>query len=177
MIKQVVPAAPVAGFDITASSNNQVKASPASKQIAPLDAAFLGRTYRTCLWFSAVMTLCVYLIFQAPMFTWSFGGGALLATLLLKSQEMFVRRLVRPKDAPPYEGWDAEFPLWILVPLKYVIIIAALAWLFRMHLIHPVGAVLGVGIIQFAIVSKVIGRMVSQKMRPLNEVYVRKTSV
>jgi hypothetical protein len=143
-------------------------------QPAPLDAAFLSRTHVTTLWLGALLTWCAYVLTQNYLVTLSFATGAVLGALLLKSQEMFVRRLIRPKDAPPYSGWDALIPLWALLPLKYTFIIAGIALLFRYQMIHPVAFAVGVMTVQLVIVAKVIGRILSPRVRSVREVYISK---
>ena len=179
-MKTVVPPVPTSRFELTAASRETAAArgdSTARAALpAPLDPAFLRRTYITCLWFSVAMSLCIQLFFEKPKFTWSFAAGALLGMLLLKGQELFVRRLLRPKDAPPYEGWDAGLPVYVVVALKYALVVAALAFIFRHQLINPVGMILGVSVVQFAIVGKITGRMLTGRMRSIGEVYVRKTT-
>ncbi len=146
------------------------RTSAASMQLAPLDAAFLGRTYVTTLWFGALMTLCVYGVTQSFVATLSFAGGTALGALLLKSQEIFVRRVIRPKDAPPYQLWDARIPLAVLLPVKYILIGAAFGYLINHGLLHPPAFALGFMTEQVVIFSKVLGRMAAQRIRPVSEV-------
>lgn len=182
MRKYPVPAAPQPSFEniksaeISASApslqsaQSSVKRShSASTRIAPLDAAFLRRVYITTLWFGSLLTLCAYSITRSLQITLSFAGGIALAALLLKSQEMFVRRVIRPKNAPPYESWDAKIPLFVLLPGKYILIGAAFGFLLSRDLLHPFAFAGGFIAEHVVIVSKVLGRFLSQKVQPIGE--------
>ena len=176
MNKFTVPAAPQPTFKEVGNSiqtgsqrRRSQPAAMASKPLAPLDAAFLGRVYGTMLWFGTLLTLCCYALTASWMIMGSFAGGALLAALLLKSQEIFVRRVIRPKDAPAYTGWDARLPLYILLPGKYILIAVAFSTLINRHLLHPIGFTAGFIVIQTAIVAKVMGYMLAQRIRPVHE--------
>lgn len=178
MSKINIPAAPQPVWTQETGRSEQTNAqrplhnqSPtASKPLAPLDAAFLGRTYGTMLWFGTLLTLCAYALTASLLMAFSFAGGALLAALLLKSQEVFVRRVLRPKDGPAYEGWDARIPLFVLLPGKYILIAATFGFLIARHLLHPIGFTAGFMAIQTAIIAKVMGYMMAQKIRPVSEI-------
>lgn len=150
--------------------SSRQQAALASRPLAPLDAAFLGRVYDTMLWFGTLLTLCCYALTASWLIMGSFAGGALLAALLLKSQEVFVRRVIRPKDAPIYVGWDARLPLYVLLPGKYFLIAVAFNCLLSRHLLHPIGFAAGFIMIQTAIIAKVMGYMMAQRIRPVHEV-------
>ena len=177
MSKIIVPAAPQPTFKEVGPTiqhgsqrPSSQSAAVASKPLAPLDAAFLGRVYGTMLWFGTLLTLCCYALTASWLIMGSFAGGALLAALLLKSQEVFVRRVIRPKDAPIYTGWDARVPLFVLLPGKYILIAVAFSFLITHHLLHPIGFTAGFIVIQTAIVAKVMGYMLAQRIRPVHEV-------
>ena len=141
--------------------------------VAPLDAAFIGRTYITLTWFGLALTLCTYLFTKSLLITWSFAVAVAFAGILLKSQEMLVRRVVRPKDAPPYEGWDAgiSLPLWFLV--KYALVASVLWSLYQHHLLNLIVFATGFMIAQFAVVSKILGRFLQQRSPSIRQSYVK----
>ena len=139
-----------------------------------MDAAFLSRTLRTTIWLGALFTLCAYAFTQSYIATWSFGLGTAFGALMLKSTEIFVRRLIRPKDAPPYSGWDALIPVWALLPIKWGLVIGTLALLFHYQMINAVAFAIGFPTVQLVIVAKTIGRLMAQRTRSIHEVYVSK---
>jgi len=149
------------------------KRSSATSQIAPLDAAFLSRVLVTTLWFGALLALLVYGITRSFPATWSFAGGAGLSLVLLKSQEMFVRRVLRAKDAPVYNGWDARLPLAVLLPGKYLLIAAGIYVSLRFQIMVPAAFAAGFTLLQVVVTARVAGRVMSQRVRSVHEVYVQ----
>ena len=107
------------------------------------------------------------------MATLSFAGGAVLGALLLKSQEIFVRRVIRPKDASTAHGLDTRIPIALLLPVKYIIIGVAFALLLDRDLLQPVAFAIGFMTLQIVIVSKVLGRLLAHRIRPVSEVVQR----
>ena len=182
MKKYSVPAAPQPSFGNAPANLNPTnlqqpapqRTASSSKTVAPLDAAFLRRTYRTCAWMGPLLTLCAYAISSGSFIvTGSFAAGALLAALLLKSQEIFVRRVLRPKGSTAYAGWDKRIPLPLLLFLKYSLIAAAMCFLLRAQVITPAGFATGFMMMQLVVVARAMGRLLSRSMRPIGEVYVR----
>jgi hypothetical protein len=137
-----------------------------------MDAAFLSRTLRTTIWMGALLTLCAYAYTHSGIATWSFGLGASFGALMVKSTEIFVRRLIRAKDAPPYSGWDAPIPLWALLPLKWGLIVASLALLFYYQMINAVAFAIGFPTVQLVFMARFLGRVMSPRTRSVREVYV-----
>jgi hypothetical protein len=147
--------------------------SPAVSQLAPLDAAFLSRVLITTLWFGALLTLLVFGITRSIPAAWSFAGGAGLSLVLLKSQEMFVRRVLRSKEAARYSGWDARIPLAVLLPAKYILIAAGIWLTLKLHLLVPAAFAAGFTLLQIVVTARVAGRVLSQRVRSVREVYVQ----
>jgi hypothetical protein len=133
----------------------------------------LSRTLRTTIWLGALFTLCAYAYTQSGIVTWSFGLGAAFGALMVKSTEMFVRRLIRAKDAPPYSGWDSPIPLWALLPSKWSLIVAALALLFYYKMINPIAFAIGFPTVQVVFMARFMGRMMAHRTRSVREVYVQ----
>ena len=178
MNKHSVPAAPQPSFGRGPTNSNSSnlqrpaaqRSASASKPLAPLDAAFLSRTYVTAVWFGTILTLSVYGYFGSFLITCSFAGGVALAALLLKSQEIFVRRTLRPKGSEPYQGWDAKIPVLLLVALKYIVVGAAFAFLLNRQLMNPLALIAGFLTLQVVIFSKVASRLIAHKLPPINPV-------
>lgn len=147
--------------------------TPAASQLAPLDAAFLSRVLMTTLWFGALLMLIVFGATRSLAATLSFGAGAGLSLILLKSQEMFVRRVLRAKDAPAYSGWDASVPLGVLLPLKYLLIAVGIYFSLRYQLLVPAAFAAGFTLLQIVVTARVAGRVLSQRVRSVHEVYVQ----
>lgn len=180
MMKYVMPNPPEPSYPAVANANSPSSSSPSAvrpsrhQSIAPLEAAFIKRTYWTLTWFTAILTFCAWSITHSALLAWSFGGGAALAGVLLKSQEMLVRRVVRPKDAPRYDGWDAALPLPLCFVLKYGILAAALWWLNRHHHINLIAIATGFMIAQFAVTTKVLARLLLQRAPSVRESYIER---
>ena len=181
MKKYSVPAAPQPSFGNAPANLNSSnlqrptaqRTASSSKPLAPLDAEFLKRTYRTSVWMGALLTLCAYAISGSLVVMGSFAAGATLAALLLKSQEILVLRALRPKGAEPYNGWDKRIPWPLLLFLKYGLVAAAMSYLVRNQLITPAGFATGFMMMQMIVVAKAAGRLLARSIRPVGEVYVQ----
>lgn len=144
-----------------------VAAKPAKKEplAAPLDAAFLGRTYVTTLWLGFIWTLLAWSITQSPKATGSFAGGLFLGALLLKSQEIFVRRVLSPRSKADSPDILARIPIALLLPVKYIVIGLAFGILIECGWLHPIALAAGFLTQQVVIISKVIGRFAANRLR------------
>ena len=144
----------------------------ASKTVAPLDAAFLGRVARTTVWFGAFLTVCVALVSRHFAMTISFAAGALLSLALLKSQRMFVARLAKSKGTNEESGWLMRAPLVFLLPAKYVLIAVAIYFGLKFGVLIPPAFATGFTVLQIVVVSKVVSLVILNSQKPLREVYV-----
>lgn len=187
-MKKRVPAAPQPSFgDATALSSESFFAQQQSvhplrstasaahpmSAIAVLDAAFLNRTAVVTLWVGAVLTLCILAGQSAPIAI-SFAIGAGLSICLLKSQQWFLARFVAMsvKSAAAYQGWDARFPLWVLVPLKYAVVAAVIGFALRNQAFVPAAFAVGFTVLQVVIFARVAGRLLKANLRPIDQVYI-----
>jgi hypothetical protein len=157
MSKFLVPEAPVASRQ--GKQLSDVRAS-ASKTISPLDAAFLSRIYRSMAWFGVVLIVLTAFGLNSLPATSSFAAGIVLAALLLRTQELAVRALMRPKEQ--LGGFDARLILVLLLPLKFVLMAAALFALNYFGLIQAAYLALGFFAGQLVIVAKVAGWMLAR---------------
>jgi hypothetical protein len=174
-----IPPVPLASWEREAprtTDNSERVSSSASTSLAPLDAAFLSRTFGTIAWFGLVFSGLVYAATASISAALSSVAGAVLGALLLKSQEIIVRRILRPKSAPAYEGWDRRIPLWVLLPVKYVLVTLAMGLGFHFHLLLPAFVGAGFIAVQFVLTAKVAGRILSGRVRSVREVYIEKLS-
>jgi predicted lipid-binding transport protein (Tim44 family) len=183
MKKIILPSPPQPTFLVRPVSTNQDGFSPtpntrvensdqaASNRLAPLDAAFLRRVHRTTLWFGALITLCVLGVTHSMLITTSFGGGALLGGLLLKSQEITVSRALR-KPASSKKNWAAILPMSLAPLVKYLLVGVLLSVLFHRGHLHVAAFATGIMVVQFVVVAKVIGRLMARQMRSVREVYI-----
>lgn len=177
MSKIIIPAPPQPMFSGVVGGSGQTQAQrllpqphlTASKPLAPLDAAFLSRAYGTILWFGTLLALCVYTLTLSTLITGSFAGGALVAALLLKSQELWAGRIMRPDSKLARRGGDARFLLVGLLAVKCVLLGIVFAFLLHFHLLHPIGFTAGFMAAQIALIAKIFGYMIAQQMRPLHE--------
>lgn len=127
---------------------------------SPLDAAFLARIYRSMAWFGVVLTVLIALGFRDAALTASFAGGVLLAAFLLRAQEIGVRALMRP--AAQMGGMDARLFMLFLLPIKFLLLIGALATLNYFGMIRPALLAAGFFAGQLVIVAKVVGWMLAR---------------
>jgi hypothetical protein len=184
MSKPVVPPAPLASWEETENERKTKKSVSPTRQrtvstATPLDAAFLCRVYRSIGWFGVLTSGLVYAALSSSTLTFAYAAGVALGALLLKSQEIFGRRLMRPKGSPPYDGWDRFIPLWVLLPGKYVLVALVLKWAISSQKDPvPVIVALGCGFLttQLLIMAKVFGKAIAEQSRSIREVYVEKNS-
>ena len=178
MSKIPVPAPPLASLEenegTSAATTRNQGAMPFQK-VAPLDAEFLGRVYRFAPRFGTLLAICVAVISRSAALTLSFVAGFATGLLLLKTQEMLVRRVVRPKSWPAYDGPDKKIPVWAIVPGKYALIIAAILLMHRTELLNFVAFAGGCLVMQFVVLSMAWGRLKANRAghRSLNEIYVQ----
>ncbi len=98
----------------------------APKVRSPFDAAFLRRVYRAMLVFGALLTLLIAFGLKSWAATGSFVGGMILAALLLRTQEVAVRSMLRPTTETG--GFDTKLLMVLALPLKFFAI-GAVLWL------------------------------------------------
>lgn len=167
-------AASPARSDLQPTQTSQPQPRAASRQFAPLDAAFLRRCFGTTLWLGALLSLCVASVFRSGVPGISCMAGVLLGALLLKSQEWFVRRALRPRNAAPALGTGLKLSPWLLLPLKYAGLAGVIAGLFSLPGFRPLFFVLGCGMVQTVVVARAVGRLLTAARQPLREVYVQR---
>lgn len=165
-----VPAAPQSSFAAAPVPVAPSKKPFAERTMAPLDAAFLNRVFVTTLWFGALLSLCVGGATKSVPAGCSFEIGTLLAAALLKSQSWFVRRLVSLKtEVLEYRGWDARFPLWLLVPLKYLGIAALIGLGLKYKVLVPEAFAAGYTVLQVVIFARIGGRLLKANVGPIHQ--------
>ena len=157
MSKILVPEAPV----VIGSSQQSDEARVAAP--SPLDAAFIGRIYRSMAWFGATLIVLIALGLKQIPATTSFAGGVLLAALLLRAHEVGVRALMRPKEQ--LGGFDSRLILVFLLPLKFALMAAALWAMNHFGLIEAPFLALGFFAGQLVIVAKVAGWMLNRAVK------------
>ncbi len=140
-----------------------LRSKPKRRLIAPLDSDFLGRTYVTTLWLGVVFTLCAWAWTQSWRVAGSFAGGLLVGALLLKSQELFVRRVIAPR-ADGSADLISRVPLAVLLPLKYLAIGLVFGFVINRGWLEPIAFAAGFTAQQVVIFSKVIGRFLANSL-------------
>ncbi|RYG69759.1 hypothetical protein EON80_09210 [bacterium] len=157
MSKFLVPSPPIPASDMTTK-----KIDAASKPVigSPLDDAFIARVYRSMLWFGAVITLLTAFGLRSAASVSSLVAGFVLAAALLRAQEIGTRALLRPKSQ--MGGMDARLFMVLLLPIKFILIVVALATLNYFKLIRPGYLALGFFLGQLVIVAKVIGWLITR---------------
>ena len=168
-----VPPPPQSSFEPKSETTTRTRPGAPSKKAAPLDGKFFERVYRFAPGFGTLLAVCLAVISRNAALTLSFAVGFATGLLLLKSQEMFVRRVVRPKSWPAYDGPDKKIPVWVMVPGKYLLVIAAMLLLRRAGLLNFVAFAGGCTVMQFVVLSMALGRLNANRARSLNEIYVQ----
>jgi hypothetical protein len=193
MSKYSVPAPPEpelgpfpasARFGASGRENPEAALGNAKKPLPPYDAAFLSRVVRSSLILGSVLALLCLSVTKDAFLTWSFALGELLSVALLVVKSLFVKRLAKVKVAHirstryglplPEEPKKIRFPVWLLLPLKYFVLMIGIGTLIHFRLMNPAAFVTGVGLVQVVIVAKVLGRMMTHNRPGIREVYVEK---
>lgn len=179
-----VPSPPVPSFKNSKRAGRANKTAASDFEIAQfaprhavlLDGAFLKRVYRANLWFGALLSISLGLIgLPAGL---SCAAGVVTGLLFLKTQELFVARLLRSKTGLKISNSVSWLPTWALVPGKYVLLIAAILLMQRAGLLNYVGFTVGCLAVQLIMLSMAMGRMLSRRTkgqttgRMLREIYV-----
>jgi hypothetical protein len=139
-----------------------------------LDNAFLQRAYRANLIFGAVLCVSIGIITRSLAASMSCAMGLLSGLMVLKAKELFVRRMVRSKDALPYDGPDKWLPRWAIGPGKFLLVVAAILLLRRIGMMDYVSFVIGCATVQLVVISMALGHLMAQRDagRSLREIYV-----
>jgi hypothetical protein len=139
-----------------------------SRVSAPLveafDAGFVGRIIISMLGVGALSMLGVLGATHSATQAGSFGGGVLMGALLLKSQDIFIRRVLGPR-AEGEKSLLARAPLAVIMPLKYIAVGAAMGVLMTYGGLQPIALAAGFIVGQIVIVAKVVGRFLALKAR------------
>lgn len=174
MSKVSIPAPPSASWE--GLPKTAVRRAPRDlKKIAPLDSAFLQKTYRVNLLVGLMLMAGYGFITQSIGAAVSCLAGTLSGLLVFKAKELLVLRMVRPKDAPPYDGPGKWLPRWAIGPGKFVLVAAAIAALRHFNLMDYVAFVLGCVTVQVVVIAMALFHLLGQRDagRSLNEIYVQ----
>ena len=179
MSKTTLPAPPQPSFSGASSpqktpvSSSFSAPSPRSSspfRTVPLDLDFLVRVARTSLWFGGLLMILAGLVTRSAWFAASLAVGVALGVVLLYSQTWFVRNLAKFKANPR----ASRFPAWTLLPFKYLALLVFVGVVIHFNLVNAIAFVVGVTVVQFVIVAKVLGRMMTQNRPSIYEAYVEK---
>ena len=150
-----IPPAPVGATRPKAQSQSPAKAKAF---VSPLDAAFVGRIYRSMLWFGAICTLLAAFALRGDgAGIGSFVAGVALSAVLLRSQEVSVRSLLQPREK--MMGMDARLAMVLLLPLKLVGVVLFLVVFNALGLLRPALLALGFTAGILVVVAKFAGWM------------------
>ncbi len=173
-----LPAPPTASWDEKSGQEKTLLTASTAPNAQPLDAAFLGRLYKTVAWCVVFGAVLVYLSFSshgatiAAKWTVSFVCGALIGGLLLKSQEVVVTSALHLMQQANSIGKSASKLVWLLVPLKYLLVTIVLAVTIKSGWLNVFGVALGFFTVQLIITAKIIGLVLSKRVRSVREVYI-----
>ena len=149
-----IPPAPVAATPPRSQPKPQV--APAS----PLDAAFIARVYRTMLWFGLICTAMAAFAFKTGPAVASFVGGLVLAAVLLRGQEVAVRSMLQPQEK--MMGMDPRLAMVLLLPLKFVAVVAVLVAFNALGWLRPAPLALGFFAANLVLIAKFAGWMLTR---------------
>ena len=154
-----IPPAPV---DVARPQNppRTAATSPASAPASPLDAAFIARVYRSMLWFGLVCTAMAAFAFHNGPAIVSFVGGLVLAAVLLRGQEVAVRSMLQPQDK--VLGLDPRLAMVLLLPLKFVAVVAVLVAFKALGWLEPAPLALGFFAANLVLIAKFAGWMLTR---------------
>lgn len=140
------------------------KSKSNSTTLSAFDVGFIGRIIASILAVGAFAMIVVVGATRSPVIAISVFLGFALNAVLLKSQELFVRRVMGPVSKSEKNLW-LRAPLALVLILKYVVVGAVLGLGLEFNWIFP--SALGAGFVagQVVIVAKVIGRFAALKMR------------
>jgi hypothetical protein len=158
-MKVLVPPAPV-----SARMEKPIPARERFGLIEAFDAGFVGRVIASMLAVGALGMLGVLGATNSALLAISFFGGISLGTLLLWSQELFVRRVLGPRAEGEKSLW-ARAPLGVVLPLKYIFVGAILGIVIEQGQIAVPTLAAGFIVGQIVIVAKVVGRFAALRMR------------
>lgn len=158
----LVPPPPLGLTPGLSSGRTAAAETAAARKPAKLDGAFLARVYRSMLWFGLLLTVLVGSASKQVPPAVSLAAGVALAALLLRTQEVLVGAVMRPKSETA--GIDARLLMALTLPLKYIIVIGSLFALDHFQLIKPM--YLGIGFFagQLVIIAKVAGVVLANRM-------------
>ncbi len=132
----------------------------ANAPASPLDARFIARVYRSMLWFGLVCTAMAAFAFQDGPAIVSFVGGLILAAVLLRGQEVAVRSMLQPQDK--MMGLDPRLAMVLLLPLKFVGVVAVLVAFNALGWLRPAPLALGFFAANLVLVAKFAGWMLAR---------------
>jgi hypothetical protein len=148
--------------EMKAVASGEESTRVSSTLVEAFDAGFVGRITVSMIGVGALLMLGVLGATQSAAQATSFAGGVALGALLLKSQEVFIRRVLRPRAEGEKSLW-ARAPLAMVMPLKYIAIGAMLGVLLSYGGLQPIALTTGFITGQVVIVAKVIGRFLTLK--------------
>lgn len=149
-----IPPAPVGATRPKPQAPTRASAQAAT---SPLDAAFVARVYRSMLWFGLVCTAMAAFVFQSGLAVASFAGGLVLAAVLLRGQEVAVRSMLQPQEK--MLGLDARLAMLLLLPLKFVGVVAVLVAFNALGWLRPAPLGLGFFAANLVLIAKFAGWM------------------
>ena len=150
-----IPPAPIAATPPRAKPK-LTQAAPTS----PLDAAFIARVYRSMLWFGLICTFMAAFAFKTGPAVASFAGGLVLAAVLLRGQEVAVRSMLQPQEK--MMGMDPRLAMVLLLPLKFVAVVAVLVAFNALGWLRPAPLALGFFAANLVLIAKFAGWMLTR---------------
>ena len=164
-MKVVVPPAPAGVLQNKNASQKPPTAREKFGLTQAFDAGFIGRTLVSMLGVGALGMLGILGASQSPQAASSFFGGILMGVVLLKSQELFVQKVLGPRGTGENNLLVSRLPLAVVLPMKYLFIGALLWTCIEQGWLHPVALAAGFIAAQIVIVAKVVGRFAALKLR------------
>lgn len=125
--------------------------------ISAADDAFLPSVYRTMWIIGALGTAAFAFGLRSAVWAISFLFGVVVSLAFLKTQEMFIRKLLESRT-PDTHGNKPKTPkiFWFLMLGKYIALAGAMAIMLHFELLNLVGFVIGFALLHVVMFSKVL---------------------
>jgi len=129
--------------------------------VVPVEDTFLSSLYRTTLLTGMVGTAGIAIALQSAIWAGSFIFGVLISLVFLKSQELFLKRMLQARAPHPQaEHKDNKAPktLWLMMIGKYFVLAGIMAAALHFNVLNLISFVLGFALLHAVMVIKVVAR-------------------
>ena len=129
--------------------------------VVPVEDTFLSSLYRTTLLTGLVGAAGIAIGLRSAIWAGSFIFGVLISLVFLKSQELFLKRMLQARTPNPQASHkDNKSPktLWLMMFGKYFVLAGIMAAALHFHVLNLISFVLGFALLHAVMVIKVVAR-------------------